>query len=132
MTQQTSTGPIDPASTMMDFENLAPAIDRPGSGGARPGSGGLRKPPRAPQSEEVAQRLIRSSVRPVQRFDSADYFLQLHNEQQKRLSGENSASSSAAQSPKKQPEPQKLPGSEGGETPLPPPPLSRDAQTGSP
>ena len=35
--------------------------------------------PKAPQSEEVAKRLLyHSTIRPVQRFDSADFFLDQH------------------------------------------------------
>merc|ERR1719424_2487262 len=69
------------------------STSRPGSGTSRPGSGGdssARHPirmPKAPQSKEVAQRLImNSNLRPIARFDSADYFLNLHNAEQKRLS----------------------------------------------
>lgn len=47
---------------------------------SRPDSGGKRIPmalPKAPQGEEVAQRLMKNaSYIPVKRFDSADYFLQ--------------------------------------------------------
>jgi len=40
--------------------------------------------PKAPQSHEVAQRLLRnSSMQPVKRFDSADYFKDLWLDQQK-------------------------------------------------
>ena len=35
--------------------------------------------PKAPQSKEVAQRLLKhSTIRPIQRFDSADYYLDQH------------------------------------------------------
>ena len=43
--------------------------------------------PKAPLSQDVAQRILRNSSRvAVQRFDSAEYFLSLHKEQQKRQS----------------------------------------------
>merc|ERR1719424_425567 len=39
----------------------------------------LPKAPKAPQSEAVAKRLLyHSTIRPVQRFDSADFFLDQH------------------------------------------------------
>lgn len=87
---------------------------------SRPGSGDVRiRLPKAPQSKEVAQRLIRNStIRPVQRFDSADYFLTLHQvTEQKRLS----EASSAMPSPKDEQQPVEF------EQPTPPPPLERDA-----
>jgi hypothetical protein len=85
--------------------------------------------PKAPQCEEVAQRLLRNSTLvPVKRFDSADYFLSLHVEQQRLAREEDERLSRSHQS-----QPQQL------QTPLPieertqpPPPLSvRHRQQGS-
>lgn len=46
--------------------------------------------PKAPQSDEVAQRLLRNStIRPVQRFDSADYFLEQWEQQQQTLKAQH-------------------------------------------
>lgn len=42
--------------------------------------------PKAPTSEAVARRLwMNSNYVPVKRFDSADYFLSKHHEQQRKL-----------------------------------------------
>lgn len=53
--------------------------------------------PRAPQGKVIAQRLLHNSTaRPVQRFDSADYFLSLHHQQQRKLTDGEAPSAPAA------------------------------------
>ena len=85
--------------------SASPAPEQTGTGGSRPSSNpssrkdSPRPLPKAPLSKEVAQRLLRNStVKPVQRFDSADYFLTRHKEQeqQKRQSEQGEASEEAA------------------------------------
>ena len=91
----------------------------------------------------VAQRLLRnSSIRPVQRFDSADYFLNLHIEQQRRLSNEASQQASTQASRDPSPPPRSSPDllcnetmadAEGGlEQALRPPALGRAGRPPSP
>ena len=71
----------------------SPTPEQTGTSSSRPSSNpGSRKDsprplPKAPLSQDVAQRILRNSSRvAVQRFDSAEYFLSLHKEQQKRQS----------------------------------------------
>merc|ERR1712146_805178 len=76
--------------------------------------------PKAPQGSDVAKRLLHHAAlrkNPVQRFDSADYFLEQHKEQQRR-SSESSAMSDAME--------QQLEPPQQLEQPQLPPPLSRD------
>ena len=86
----------------MDVEHVAQpsSSSRPDSGSrTRKASPLPRTPaalPKAPMSKEVAQRLLRNGSAPIKRFDSADYFLQLHNERTKASSGDG-ASGTAAQ-----------------------------------
>ena len=70
-----------PGPKRMDEENISSFAQSSGTAQR------THKPsplPKAPQGAEVAQRLLKhASIRPVQRFDSADYFLQLHEQRQK-------------------------------------------------
>ena len=88
--------------------------------------------PKAPQGKLVAQRLMRNAtMRPVQRFDSADYFLQQHNDRNKAAastpaSDDEDVSTAASASAAETAACSEL------EQPSPPPPLARDtANTGS-
>ena len=79
----------------------SPTPEQTGTSSSRPSTGSRSRPssnpgsrkdsprplPKAPLSQDVAQRILRNSSRvAVQRFDSAEYFLSLHKEQQKRQS----------------------------------------------
>ena len=94
-----------------------------------------RSLPKAPQGELVAQRLLRNATaRPIQRFDSADYFLHLHHEQQRRQSStvEQAPTAAAAAAPSEMATQFGRSRIDQLSMPMPPPPLARDAPTTSP
>ena len=117
----------DSRASACSTRNASPlSTSRPGSGDSA-GRHPIRMP-KAPQSKEVAQRLIRhSQMRPIARFDSADYFLTLHNAEQKRLS-------EAVESGEEKPKAELSDGSEWLDQtpPPPPPPTARNAHALSP
>ena len=77
---------------------------------SRPSSGGKRAPlplPKAHQSAEVAQRLLKhANYIPVKRFDSADYFLQqweAKQQQQRRADEDAEAQTEQQHTPMERP-----------------------------
>ena len=71
---------VEPWSVSTEATDVRPAD----AANARARSRKASPLPKAPQGQVVAQRLLRnSSIRPVQRFDSADYFLSQYNDHQK-------------------------------------------------
>lgn len=122
----------DAAGIPMDLDSIQPsAPDQLSGGRTRKASPRPLALPKAPMSQEVAQRMIRNStVRPVQRFDSADYFLQQHLE---RVKGASSTASSADLELASDTTVDQLEETLRGlkDAPQPPPPLSRDDATGS-
>jgi hypothetical protein len=63
---------------------MGEALDRQDPG-SRTRKASPTREERAPQSKRVAHRLLNSAGRPLQRFDSADYFLAMHDQEQRRI-----------------------------------------------
>ena len=109
--------------TPMDAEDYAPA---PAAVEARSSKGSPASLPKAPQSKQVAQRLLmHSNMRPVQRFDSADYFMKLHDVAEQKKISQDGGSSTTPEHPEPPAQPEQL--SSALEEPMLPPPLSSHA-----
>ena len=113
----------------MDEEHSAPAE----TSGRRTRKASPRRLPKATPGKEVAQCLLRN-VRPVQRFDSADYFMQLHQDKQRRESAPEASAehaSSAAEAEQSSGRAGSPPISDEAGRLEQPPPLVRDAASSS-
>ena len=115
-----------PQDVPMDTQSATPHHANESQLSGAPSSKASPRPlslPKAPLSQEVAKRLLRNAtVRPVQRFDSADYFLQLHQERSKGASSAESTDVCDAEKGTTQLR---------SDRPTIPPPLSRDDGTGT-
>ena len=113
----------------MDEDHKSPAE----TAGRRTRKASPRRLPKATQGNEVAKSLLRN-FRPVQRFDSADYFMELHQDKQRRLSAPEASTEHASSSAVAEVSSGKVgsaPNSEAGRLERPPP-LVRDEHSTSP